>query len=100
MSWRPRTRGECPPQSERPCPYVGCRHHNYLEVNPETGTILFHFPDIEPEDMEHSCSLDSADEDGLTADEVGKRINASRQRVQQIESKAYRKLKRRLRGEE
>lgn len=46
----------------RPCPFVSCRHHNYLDVNLETGTITLNFPEIEPWEMEpaKSCSLDVA----------------------------------------
>src|SRR3954454_13361241 len=33
---RPLTREECK-SMPRPCPFVSCSHHLYLDVNPETG---------------------------------------------------------------
>ncbi len=44
---RPQTREECH-QQHRPCPWVACKHHLYLDVNPETGSIKINFPDLEP----------------------------------------------------
>ena len=35
---RPQTRSDCQ-GGPRPCPFVSCRHHLYLDVNPETGSI-------------------------------------------------------------
>ena len=32
-------------QDHRPCPWVACKHHLYLDVNPETGSIKMNFPD-------------------------------------------------------
>lgn len=29
-----------------PCPFVSCRHHLYLDVNPETGAIKVNFPGL------------------------------------------------------
>src|SRR5262245_16779935 len=43
---RPKDRGECK-EGMRPCPYVSCKHHLYLDVNPETGSIKLNFPDLE-----------------------------------------------------
>ena len=34
--WRPSTRGDCA-NIERPCPFVACRHHIYLEVRCNGG---------------------------------------------------------------
>jgi hypothetical protein len=50
---RPRTRGECR-DAERPCPFVACKHHLYLDVNPETGSLKLNFPDLEPWELEDS----------------------------------------------
>src|SRR5579859_8163214 len=57
---RPRTRSECREEA-RPCPWVACKHHLYLDVNPETGSIKLNFPDLEPWEIAHSCALDVAD---------------------------------------
>lgn len=82
--WRPATRGDCA-NVARPCPYVGCRHHLYLDVT-ESGALKVE--DGEPWDMKHSCSLDVADEGGLTLDEVGQILGLTRERVRQIEERA------------
>lgn len=58
---RPVVRGECG-DVPRPCPFVSCRHHLYLEVNPETGSITLNFPGLDPWEMASSCSLDVADQ--------------------------------------
>lgn len=84
---RPRVRGDCEGIG-RPCPYVGCKHHMFLDVNPHTGSITFNFPDLEPEDLEASCVLDLADNGGLTLEETGIRMNVSRERIRQVEVKA------------
>lgn len=80
---RPRTRGECP--TERPCPWVSCRHHLYLDIQPRTGAIKLNFPDIEVEDMPESCSLDVADRGGATLEAAGAMMNLTRERVRQLE---------------
>src|SRR5262245_64087575 len=42
---RPTTRSECREEA-RPCPWVACKHHLYLDINPETGSIKINFPDL------------------------------------------------------
>lgn len=85
---RPKTRGECAGAS-RPCPWVSCKHHLYLDVDPETGAIKFNFPDVEPEDLIESCSLDLADRGGLVLEDVANTLNLTRERVRQIEVKGF-----------
>ena len=41
--WRPSARGECS-NVARPCPYVSCKYHLYIDVNPATGSIKVNFP--------------------------------------------------------
>lgn len=82
--WRPRTWGECAPFADA-CPYVACRHHLYLEINPDTGAITFNHPDREPHELEHSCSLAVAESGGQTLETVGDLLNITRERVRQIE---------------
>lgn len=89
---RPRTRGDCVGEA-RPCPWVACKHHLYLDVNHETGTIKFNFPDLEPWDLPHTCALDVADRGGLTLGEVGDVLNVTRERVRQIEVRGLLKIK-------
>lgn len=57
---RPRTRGECE-HAERPCPFVSCSMHLYLDVNPQTGAIKHNFPHLEVWDMKQTCALDVGD---------------------------------------
>src|SRR5438067_13475603 len=40
---RPTSRHECT-QMHRPCPFVSCSHHLYLDANPETGATKQTFP--------------------------------------------------------
>lgn len=82
---RPKTRGDCR-DGMRPCPFVGCRFSLYLDVNPETGSIKFVFPTIEPWEMTESCALDVADRGGLTLEEIGLITNLTRERVRQVEA--------------
>mgnify|MGYP001407023388 FL=1 len=83
---RPIKRGECQ-GGERPCPWVSCKHHLYLDVNPYTGSIKFNYPTLEPHELAESCSLDVADRGGHTLEEVGLLTNLTRERVRQIETR-------------
>lgn len=89
---RPKTWGECREQA-RPCPYVGCRHHLYLDVNPESGSIKMNYPDLEPWELKHTCSLDVAERGGITLEEVGEIVNLTRERIRQVEVRGLLKLK-------
>lgn len=84
---RPATRAECVDGS-RPCPFVSCKHHLYLDVTPKTGAIKLNFPDLEVEQLTESCTLDVADRGGATLEEVGAIANITRERIRQIEVKA------------
>jgi Sigma-70, region 4 len=88
---QPRTRGECV-NGPRPCPYVSCKHHLFLDVSARTGAIKLNFPDLEVETMNHSCALDVADRGGTTLEEVGAIMNLTRERIRQLEVKALAKL--------
>jgi hypothetical protein len=89
---RPKTRAECV-DGERPCPWVGCKYHLYLDVNPKTGSIKLNFPDIEPEDMTDSCVLDIADRGPVTLEDVGRIMNLTRERIRQLEAGAAEKIR-------
>jgi hypothetical protein len=88
---RPLTRAECK-NGERPCPYVSCKHHLYLDVNPETGSIKLNFPDIEVWEMSETCALDVAERGGVTLEEVGEIMNLTRERIRQLEMSGLQKL--------
>lgn len=92
---RPRTRGECQ-DGLRPCPWVSCRHHLALDVDARTGAIKRRFPDLEVDEMRESCSLDVADRDGITLEEVGAVLNLTRERIRQLEVHAMGQVKRHL----
>ncbi|MEY4576822.1 MAG: hypothetical protein RL701_1525, partial [Pseudomonadota bacterium] len=83
--WRPATRGECA-EMERPCPFVSCKYHLYIDVHPVRGSIKVNFPDVEVWDMTDSCALDIADRGGITLEEVGEIMNLTRERVRQLET--------------
>jgi len=89
---RPQTRMECS-QESRPCPWVACKHHLYLDVNPETGSIKINFPDLEPWELPYTCALDVADRGGITLEEVGEIMNLTRERIRQVEVRGLNKLR-------
>lgn len=89
----PKTRADCK-DGPRPCPWVRCRHHTYLDVT-EQGGLKFNFPDLEVEDMppELSCTLDIAErsrehfkETGhlYEFEDIGKAMGLSAERARQI----------------
>lgn len=88
---RPRTREDCHKMS-RPCLYVSCRHHLYLDVNEETGSVKLNFPDKEIWELEETCALDVAENGGVTLEEAGLIMNLTRERIRQIEISGMRKL--------
>jgi hypothetical protein len=89
--FKPRTRTECA-DAPRPCPYVSCKHHLFLDVSARTGAIKLNFPDLEVWDMNESCALDVADRGGTTLEDVGAIMNLTRERIRQVEVKALAKL--------
>jgi len=88
---KPKTRAECI-GSERPCPFVSCKHHLYLDVSARTGAIKLNFPDLEVWEMNETCALDVADRGGTTLEEVGAIMNLTRERIRQVEVKGLAKL--------
>lgn len=89
---RPTTREECRGEA-RPCPWVACKHHLYLDINPETGSIKINFPDLEPWELQNTCALDVAERGGITLEEVGEIMNLTRERIRQVEVRGLLKLK-------
>jgi sigma-70-like protein len=91
---RPHTRSGClndGPNAQRPCPYVGCSMHLYLDVL-ENGAIRYNFPGKEVDELEETCALDVAvggavNEDqgeGITLEQIGHHMNVTRERVRQL----------------
>jgi hypothetical protein len=68
----------------RPCPWVGCVQHLFLDVMDHGASIRMNFPSKEPWELGPTCALDEAEKDGMTLDEVGKTINITRERVRQL----------------
>ena len=92
---RPQTRAECL-KGARPCPFISCKYHLYLDVSKSTGAIKLNFPELEVEDMRVSCTLDVAGHGGATLEEVGSFMNLTRERVRQIETSALIQLRKKL----
>lgn len=103
---RPTTRGECEEMrrdvdgKRTACPFVGCRYHLALDVDPSTGSIKWARPGVELDELPATCALDVI-EDAVDAGEVitQQRIavvmGITKQGVATIERKVLRKLRRR-----
>ena len=87
---RPKCRADCK-TSRRPCLFISCKHHLYLDVNPVTGSIKINFPDKQVWELKETCALDVADRGGLTLEEVGDIMNLTRERIRQVESRGLTK---------
>ncbi len=92
---RPVCRADCKGAS-RPCPWVSCRYHLYLDINEGTGTIKFNFPELEIWELEHTCALDLAEARDLTYEEVGQALNLTRERIRQLTNEVLTTLYERL----
>ena len=89
---RPRSRADCA-SGPRPCMFIACKHHLYLDVNPSTGSIKLNFPDKEVWELEETCALDVADRGGITLEEVGSIMNLTRERIRQVETRGLARLR-------
>lgn len=90
-SERPRHRAECP--GYRPCPYVSCRYHLYLDVT-RRGRLRLNFPKTAVADLDISCALDLAEKGPKTLEQIGHIMGGiSRERVRQIEQAALNALR-------
>jgi hypothetical protein len=91
---RPRCRAECA-DVPRPCPFVGCKFHLYLDVS-KRGSIRLNFPELEPDQMpaDASCALDVADQGGISGERLAMMLNVSREGIRQMELGAFEKLQR------
>jgi hypothetical protein len=97
LKGRPLTRKDCA-NVHRPCPWVGCKYNNFLDIT-EKGSIILR-NDIEcPTEMNpmESCILDIIDNNIKNGIEVchkyiGIMLHVSRERARQIEIEASDKL--------
>lgn len=100
---RPRTRGDCI-DGMRPCPYVGCKYHLYLDASDASDGegLKMNYPGAEPWDLEYSCALDIADSvaagSHLTLEGTGFLMNVTRERIRQVEAAAVTRANKRLRA--
>lgn len=88
---RPVTRGECQ-GGERPCPFVSCKWHLYVDVDQVRGALKVNFPELDVWELQNSCALDTADQGGAILKEVGAMMNLTRERVRQLETIALEKI--------
>ncbi|MDQ1446781.1 MAG: hypothetical protein QOI20_3245 [Acidimicrobiaceae bacterium] len=86
---RPKTRAECRPGiGVRPCPFVSCRFHLAIDVNPETGSLTLNRPELEVWELPESCALDVAERGEQTREVIGDILNVTRERLRQLEVEA------------
>lgn len=88
---RPVTRGDCE-GGPRPCPFVSCKWHLYVDVHQVRGSLKVNFPDLEVWELQDSCALDAAEQGGATLENVGAMMNITRERVRQLETIALNKI--------
>ena len=89
---RPQTRSQCR-SGPRPCLWVSCRFHLYLDVNQQSGSVKLNFPHLEPWQLSESCALDLAERGGLTLEAIGALLNLTRERARQLEQSGLAKLR-------
>ena len=92
---RPTTRAEClagGSNAQRPCPWASCAHHLALDVA-RNGNIKLNRPSEEIWEMSETCSLDVADDGGVTLLELGALLNLTRERSRQIAEEAMARLR-------
>ncbi len=88
---RPTIRAQCP--DVRPCPFVGCRYHLYIDVD-EDGQIKYNFPHMEPWELHHSCALDIAEKSSEMNSQIdiARITGISKNIIKKIEDSAIEKL--------
>lgn len=90
---RPATRGECA-STPRPCPYVGCRYHLFLEPTPAGSLRLPFGEDVEAlETMDETCALDVADRSDHDMTQLAHYMGVTGSRIQQELPRALGKLR-------
>lgn len=85
---RPLTRNDCI-SGPRPCPWVGCRYHLFLDVA-HTGTVRFAFGDDVSvlEKMPETCALDVADAGAMSGNGLAHILNITGTRVRFLTARA------------
>lgn len=88
---RPKTRKDCE-FGPRPCPFVSCRHHLYLDANP-SGSVTFAHGNADVDQIPETCALDVAGRGPHTLEEVGDILALTKERLRQIEFNALAKMR-------
>jgi hypothetical protein len=98
----PLTWGDCQDE-EGPCPFVSCRYHLFLGVDPSTGSLKLNFPDLfdadgapEVDKMPATCALHVAERGGVTLETMGEMLNLTRERARQLEVMSLEHLRKAL----
>lgn len=99
---RPKKRSDCK-DVPRPCPFVGCNHNTYLDIN---GSSVYIKHKKEPWDVDPklSCVLDiiedhqenSDNDDGMTLQQIGDILGFTNETARTTEASALNKLKNHL----
>ena len=89
---RPKTRADCV-GGIRPCPWVSCRHHLFLEVDHRGREVRTNPVAEDPLDLPQTCSLDVAEQGGVLMEEVADLLGVSRQRVDLLLDRTIIKLR-------
>lgn len=79
----------------RPCVFVGCRASAYLDVTRKGGIRYAHGDELDPNDQEpdRSCTIDIAEDGGMTLEQAADIQQVTRERARQIEKWALGVLK-------
>lgn len=96
---RPRTREDCS-YLPRPCPFVGCKFHTYLDIDDKTGYIRLNWPGMDPHEIDEdkSCVLDMIEaydygSSMMPPDLIGLALGAHRDTIKDETRKVQTKLK-------
>jgi hypothetical protein len=97
LAGRPRYRAECL-EGPRPCPWVSCRHHLMLDVDPTSGRVHMNFPSLEEMARRRlpTCSLDVAETGGVGLAATGANIGVGLERARQIEVHGLKRMHERI----
>lgn len=95
------------------CPYLTCRHNLFADIDTESGIIKLNFPVLSEDGRlidfadlsKESCSMravdlaidddddgDDDDDDEMTLDQIGRNVNLTQERVNQVIRSGVRKL--------
>ena len=98
---RPRRRGDClagGSNAARPCPWVSCRYHLYLDIVHKNRLITPH-GNVDVDEIPETCALDVADSGPQSERRVAALMGVVHQRANQLEIAALAKLAARAKRE-